>query len=121
MLEDVFDALGRVKTLAGILVVTLDPFATSLAQRYGARVLTEGARDGHTGAVTAASALLVREGRAGMMTMPGDIPRSSSEEISATLAAHEPARAFTIVPAQRRAWFEHDCLLAAGRRPLAFW
>ena len=99
MLEDVFDALSRVETLAGLLVVTLDPFATSLANRYGARVMTEGARDGHTGAVTAAAALLVRERQAGMMTMPGDIPRSSSQEISATLAAHGTGRGFTIVPA----------------------
>ena len=34
-----------------------------------------------------------------MMTMPGDIPRLSSAEIAATLAAHRAAPAFTIVPA----------------------
>jgi 2-phospho-L-lactate guanylyltransferase len=99
MLEDVLDAVSAVPELAGVLVVTLDPAATSLAIRYGARVVTEGARDGHTGAVAAAARLLVREGGAGMMTMPGDIPRLSSEEIAATLAAHGAAPAFTIVPA----------------------
>ena len=99
MLEDVLDAVSAVPELAGVLVVTLDPAATSLAIRYGARVVTEGARDGHTGAVTAAARLLVREGQAGMMTMPGDIPRLSTEEIAATLAAHRAAPAFTIVPA----------------------
>jgi 2-phospho-L-lactate/phosphoenolpyruvate guanylyltransferase len=99
MLEDVLDAVSAVPELAGVLVATLDPAATSLAIRYGARVVTEGARDGHTGAVTAAARLLVREGGAGMMTMPGDIPRLSSEEIAATLAAHGGAPAFTIVPA----------------------
>jgi 2-phospho-L-lactate/phosphoenolpyruvate guanylyltransferase len=99
MLEDVLEALSAVRDLAGVLVVTLDPDATSLANRYGARIVTEGARDGHTGAVTAAARLLVREGQAGMMTMPGDIPRLRSEEIAATLAAHRAAPAFTIVPA----------------------
>jgi 2-phospho-L-lactate/phosphoenolpyruvate guanylyltransferase len=99
MLEDVFDALSAVQTLAGILVVTLDPFATSLFARYGARIVTEGARSGHTGAVTAGVDLLVREGQAGMMTLPGDIPRLSTAEIAATLAAHQAAPAFTIVPA----------------------
>jgi 2-phospho-L-lactate/phosphoenolpyruvate guanylyltransferase len=99
MLDDVLNAVRAVKTLAGMLVVTVDPAATSLATRYGARVVTEGARDGHTGAVTAAARLLVREGQTGMMTMPGDIPHLSSEEIAATLAAHRPAPAFTIVPA----------------------
>jgi 2-phospho-L-lactate/phosphoenolpyruvate guanylyltransferase len=99
MLEDVLDAVSTVRELAGVLVVTIDPAATSLAARYGARIVTEGAREGHTGAVTAAARLLVREGQAGMMTMPGDIPRLKSAEIAATLAAHRAAPAFTIVPA----------------------
>jgi 2-phospho-L-lactate/phosphoenolpyruvate guanylyltransferase len=99
MLEDVLDAVSTVKALAGVLVITVDPAATSLAGRYGARIVTEGARDGHTGAVTAASRLLAREGRTGMMTMPGDIPRLSPTEIAGTLAAHRAAPSFTIVPA----------------------
>ena len=99
MLEDVLEAVSAVRELAGVLVVTVDPVATSLATRYGGRVVMQGARDGHTRAVTAAARLLVREGRAGMMTMPGDIPRLSPAEIAATLAAHRRAPAFTIVPA----------------------
>jgi 2-phospho-L-lactate guanylyltransferase len=99
MLEDVLDAVCAVKALAGVLVVTVDPAATSLAGRYGARVVMEGAREGHTGAVSAVARLLVREERAGMMTMPGDIPRLSQAEIAMTLAAHRHAPAFTIVPA----------------------
>ena len=99
MLEDVLDALSAVSQLAGILVVTVDPVAAALAGRYGARIVAEGAREGHTGAVMAGARLLVREGRAGMMTMPGDIPCASPFEIAATLAAHGGAPAFTIVPA----------------------
>jgi 2-phospho-L-lactate guanylyltransferase len=99
MLEDVLEAVSAVPELAGVLVVTVDPAATSLATHYGARIATEGAREGHTGAVTAAARLLVREGQAGMMTIPGDIPRLSPAEIAATLAAHRAAPAFTIVPA----------------------
>ena len=99
MLEDVLDAVSAVPELAGVLVITVDPAATSLAARYGARIVTEAAREGHTGAVTAGARLLVREGEAGMMTMPGDIPALTSAEIAATLAAHRAAPAFTIVPA----------------------
>ena len=99
MLEDVLESVTAVGELAGVLVVTVDPVARSLASRYGARIVTEGALEGHTGAVTAAARLLVREGRAGMMTMPGDIPRLSPTEIAATLAAHRAAPSFTIVPA----------------------
>jgi 2-phospho-L-lactate guanylyltransferase len=99
MLEDVLDALSAAPQLAGILVVTVDPVATSLAGRYSARIVTEAAREGHTGAVTAAARLLAREERAGMMTLPGDIPRLSAAEVTATLEVHRAAPAFTIVPA----------------------
>jgi 2-phospho-L-lactate/phosphoenolpyruvate guanylyltransferase len=99
MLEDVLDAVSAARELAGLLVVTVDPVATALARRYGARIVTEAARQGHTGAVAAAQRLLHREGKAGLMTMPGDIPILTSAEIAETLAAHRPAPAFTIVPA----------------------
>lgn len=99
MLRDVLRALVQVKELAGIAVVTLDPHAMQLAEKLGARVITEGARDGHTGAVTAGGRVLLREGRAGMLTVPGDIPRIQAEEVRAVLAAHRPGPAFTIAPA----------------------
>jgi 2-phospho-L-lactate/phosphoenolpyruvate guanylyltransferase len=98
-LEDVLDAVSAVRQLAGMLVVPVDPVAASLAGRYGARIITEAAREGHTGAVAAAARLLAREGQAGMMAMPSNIPRLSSAEIAATLAAHQAAPAFIIVPA----------------------
>jgi 2-phospho-L-lactate guanylyltransferase len=99
MLEDVLEAVSAVRELAGVLVVTVDPVASSLASRYGARIITEGALEGHTGAVTAAARLLAREAQGAMMTMPGDIPRLSTAEIAATLASHRGAPSFTIVPA----------------------
>ena len=99
MLEDVLEAVSAVRELAGMLVVTVDPVAASLAARYGARIVVEGAREGHTGAVAAAQRLLAREGQPSMMTMPGDIPQLTSAEIEATLAAHGAAPSFTIVPA----------------------
>ena len=97
MVEDVLAALAGAR-LAGIMVNTRDPAATALAQRYGARVVDEGARDGHTGAVAAMGRILAAEGRA-MLTMPGDIPRVTSAEVDAVLAAMAPAPSFTIVPA----------------------
>jgi 2-phospho-L-lactate guanylyltransferase len=99
MLEDVLEVLVDVRALAGIIIVTVDPDATRLAQRVGARVFADGARDGHTGAVTAAARVLAREGRGGMITVPGDIPRITAAEFSQVLAAHLPAPSFSIVPA----------------------
>ena len=98
MLEDVLAAVTAAPGIAGLLVVTVDAEAGQLAARYGGRVTELGARDGHTGAVTAAARLLVAEGRAGMLTLPGDIPLVTPAEIAGMLAAHPPAPSFTIVP-----------------------
>lgn len=98
MLAEVLGALAGARGLAGVLLVTLEPFARDLAARHGFRVTEEGARDGHTGAVEAGRRLLAREGAAGFVTMPGDIPAVTSAEIETVLAAHR-APGFTIVPA----------------------
>jgi 2-phospho-L-lactate guanylyltransferase len=97
MLEDVLAALAEAP-LAGIMVNTVDPLATELARRSGARVVTDGARDGHTGAVTAMARMLAAEGHE-MLTVPGDIPRVTAAEIAAVVEAARPAPSVTIVPA----------------------
>src|ERR1700724_1923149 len=98
MLEDVLAALAEAPGLAGRLLVTTDPAATRLAARYGAICMTKGADDGHTGAVAAAARRLAAEGAAGMLTVPGDIPLVTAEEIGRLLAARRPAPSFTIAP-----------------------
>jgi len=99
MLEEVFAALAGATRLAGIALVTLDPHATALARRQGWRVITEGARDGHTGSVDAGRRILAAEGVAGVLTLPIDIPLATAAEIDTALAAHASALWFTIVPA----------------------
>ena len=99
MLRDVLRALVQVKELGGIAVVTLDQHAIALAETLGVRVITDGARDGHTGAVTAGARVLMQEGRAGILAVPGDIPRIQADEIRAVIAAHRPGPSFTIAPA----------------------
>jgi 2-phospho-L-lactate guanylyltransferase len=103
MLEDVLAAVAKTlhqgpRGLAGIAVVTLDPAVQALAQRYGARILTDDARGGHTAAVAAAARTLAAEGRTGMLQMPGDIPLVSPDEISLLLAVRRASPSFTIAP-----------------------
>ena len=98
MLQDVLGALANAEGLAGLLVVTCDAAAGRMARRYGARLIEDGARNGHTGAVAAAARLLAAEGRAGMLTLPGDIPLVTAGEIGQVIGAHRPAPSFTIVP-----------------------
>jgi 2-phospho-L-lactate guanylyltransferase len=99
MLADVLDAVAGCRHLAGVMIVTIDANATVLGQNIGARILTEGARDGHTGSVNAGRRILAREGRGGMITLPGDIPATRAGEIDAVLSAHLTAPSFTISPA----------------------
>lgn len=99
MIEDVLAALAATSVLAGIAVVTVDAQAAALATRYGARVLADGAREGQTGAVAAAARLLAREGHSAMLTIPGDVPLVTAEEVSAVVAAHARTPDFVIVPA----------------------
>jgi 2-phospho-L-lactate guanylyltransferase len=98
MLEDVLAAVAQARGLAGIAVVTLDPDARTLAERYGARILTDAAAGGHTAAVAAAARTLAAEGRGGMLQMPGDIPLVGAGEISLVLALRRASPSFTIAP-----------------------
>ena len=99
MLEDVLSALAGARRLAGILVNTNDPVAAELAASYGARVVAEGALDGHTGAVNGMARILTAEGKGALLTVPGDIPRVTSAEIDAVVSSCGAVPSFTIVPA----------------------
>jgi len=99
MLEDVLSALAGATRIAGIMINTVDARAAALAKRYGARVVSEGARDGHTGAVNGMARVLAADGDAAMLTVPGDIPRVTAREIDAVAASRRDAPSFTIVPA----------------------
>jgi 2-phospho-L-lactate/phosphoenolpyruvate guanylyltransferase len=98
MLEDVLAALAGAARLAGIMVNTVEPRAAALADRYGAHVITDGARDGHTGAVMGMARSLAADGHA-MLTVPGDIPRVTAAEVDTVVSSCLPAPSFTIVPA----------------------
>ncbi len=98
MLEDVLEAVAGSR-VAGILVNTADEPSAALARRWGARIVTEDACNGHTAAVAGMSRLLAREKRGGMVAMPGDIPRVTAPELNAVLAAAEDAPGFVIAPA----------------------
>jgi 2-phospho-L-lactate guanylyltransferase len=119
MLEDVLAALAGAHRLAGILVNTVEPRAAALAQRYGARVVTDGARDGHTGAVLGMARALAAEGRA-MLTLPGDIPRVTSAEVDTVVSSCLRAPSFTIVPAHDELGSNAVLCAPPGAVPLRF-
>jgi len=103
MFEDVLAAASKVHRLTGVVVVTRDGVATEIALQRGARVLREEKNLGQSAAVDHAAAVLTGEGAAGIITLPGDVPLVTEEEISAVLDLHGETQggtlAVTIVPA----------------------
>lgn len=102
MFDDVLDTLAAVPELAGIMLVTPDREAATLAAARGIRVFSETAPMGLTSAVMAAAARLAAEGAAGMLIVPCDVPGAVPHEISHLLATHRQGRGFTIVPSHDR-------------------
>ncbi len=102
MLEDVLEALAGAASLAGIVLVTRDAEAIAIAGRYGAECLVEPENRGHTAAVELAAAAIAARGAGTLLQVPGDIPRVTSEEIEAVIAAHAHAAApaVTIAPSR---------------------
>ena len=119
MLEDVLAALAGARRLGGILVNTVEPRAAALAERFGARVVTGGARDGHTGAVMGMARALAAEGHA-MLTLPGDIPRVTAAEVDAVVGSCLLAPSFTIVPAHDELGSNAVLCAPPGAVPLRF-
>ncbi len=124
MVEDVLETLSRVRQLSEIIVVTRDAWASALAARYGARVLSEPSNDGQSAAVARAASALDGAGAAGLLQVPGDVPGASVAEIATVLEGHESARgtgpAVTLVPAHDRRGT--NCVLCSppGALPFAF-
>jgi len=86
MLEDVLDA--AVAALPGaVLVVTTDPEVQTVARAAGALCLAESANRGHTAAVAFAQREAVARGAARFLTLPGDVPCVTAQEITALCGA----------------------------------
>lgn len=120
MSEDVVAALAAVPELAGLAIVSADPAVAAMAARHGARIVAEGALGGHTAAVAAGIRGVSAQADA-VLTVPGDIPCVTADEISELLRRH-PRRgpAFTIAPAHDRRGSNAILMTPPGAVPLAF-
>ena len=98
MLEDVLEAAVNAPSLDGVMVVTRDPQAASLARKYNVEVNNEPSNDGQSAAVARAAYQLNQSRRNGILTLPGDTPNLRSSEIEAIIAKHPPGPAMSIVP-----------------------
>ena len=97
MLEDVLRAL-TVALPGSVWVVTTDIEIMDIARRNGACCLVESANRGHTEAVAVAQQEARARGAARFLTIPGDVPCVTAEEIGTVLNALVGERGAAFVP-----------------------
>jgi len=80
MLRDVLRALAGAR-VERVWVVTRDAAAQAIARELGAEPLSEAENRGHTAAVALAQAEATRRGARGFLTVPGDVPCVTADEL----------------------------------------
>jgi 2-phospho-L-lactate guanylyltransferase len=89
MLEDVLGALMAAR-LDRVWVVTHEPAVATLARAHGAEPLSEDVNRGHTAAVARAQTEATRLGARVFLTIPGDVPCVTTDEIRRLAEAAAP-------------------------------
>jgi 2-phospho-L-lactate guanylyltransferase len=119
MLEDVLTALS-LAPLDRILVITRDREVMDLARRFDVSLLPEEANLGHTEAVALAQRYAGTIGADRFLTIPGDIPLVTDEEITAICHSAPSAPGVLFVPSQSGLGTNGACLTPPELMPLKF-
>jgi 2-phospho-L-lactate guanylyltransferase len=118
MLRDVLRALGA----AGfdhVWVITREPAIVEIARALDAEPLAEAENRGHSAAVALAQAAAMRRGARVFLTVPGDVPRVTADELRALAgAADDGAPAF--VPSRSGLGTNGVALAPPDAMPLTF-
>jgi 2-phospho-L-lactate guanylyltransferase len=93
MLEDVLAALAT-ELPGSVFVVTTDALVMEVAAGFGATCLVEPVNRGHTQAVAFAQQHALARGAARFLTIPGDVPCVTPEEIAELCGARDPGATF---------------------------
>jgi 2-phospho-L-lactate guanylyltransferase len=99
MLIDVLRALAGAH-LDRVWVVTREPEVAAIAKSLGADPVGEEENRGHTAAVATAQAEAVRAGATAFMTIPGDVPCVTPEELKTLVAAAGAPPAAVFAPSR---------------------
>ncbi len=119
MLRDVLRAVVGAG-LDAVWVVTRDDEVAAIARRLGAEPLAEDASRGHTAAVAFAQRLARERGARGLVTIPGDVPCVTAEEVAALVAAATPAPAAVFAPSRSGLGTNGVALAPPAAMPLTF-
>jgi len=118
MLEDVLTALAAAR-LDCVWVVTRDPAVVALAHERGASPLAEDTNRGHTAAVARAQAEATRVSARVFLTIPGDVPCVTADEIR-RLAEAAAVGAPAFVPSRSGLGTNGAALAPPDAMPLTF-
>jgi 2-phospho-L-lactate guanylyltransferase len=118
MLGDVLRALGGAG-FEHVWVVTREPAVAAIARALGAEPLAEAENRGHTAAVALAQSEAARRGARVFLTVPGDVPRVTADELKELAgAAGDGAPAFA--PSRSRLGTNGVALAPPDAMPLTF-
>ncbi len=98
MLLDVLETLAHWAHRPDVGIVTSDPFALELADRFHFTVIADHANRGETDAIETATRYCESHGVDSSLVIPGDIPLIQSSELEMIIAA-APAEGSVLVPA----------------------
>jgi len=118
MLRDVLTALAATR-VDRVWVVTRDPAATAIARELGAQPMSESENRGHTAAVALAQAAAMRDGTRGFLTVPGDVPCVTANELEQVIDAVRE-RAPVFVPSRSGLGTNGVALMPPDAMPLTF-
>jgi 2-phospho-L-lactate guanylyltransferase len=118
MLRDVLRALAA-SPLDAVWVVTRDPGMEAVARAAGMGVLPETENRGHTAAVALAQQEATRAGARCFVTVPGDVPCLTADEMATLLAAAADATA-VFTPSRSGLGTNGVALIPPGAMPLTF-
>jgi 2-phospho-L-lactate guanylyltransferase len=98
MLHDVLTALHGWNNRPAVAIVTGDPYATALAEKYGFEVIPDLDNPGETGAIEMATRVCVERGAESTLVIPADIPLIQAWELE-EIWKQAPAEGSLLVPA----------------------
>ncbi|MBM3222685.1 MAG: 2-phospho-L-lactate guanylyltransferase [Candidatus Tectomicrobia bacterium] len=120
MLTDTLTACMQARGLDGIGVVTRDAEAAALVRDLGVEVLWEPQAQGHSQAVAFGVQLCRQRGITTMLTLPGDLPLLTAQDVQAVIAPPDPQGAVVLVPNRDNLGTNAMLLSPPDCLPLAF-
>jgi 2-phospho-L-lactate guanylyltransferase len=98
MLHDVLAAVHGWEDRPQVAVVTGDPYAIDLAQKYGFEIIPDPDDPGETAAIEMATRVCVERGAESTLVIPADIPLVQAWELE-EIMKHAPGEGSVLVPA----------------------